>query len=240
MLNLPIHNSTDHYGINPGKIICVGLNYHEHIAESLALEVQPLKKAAGKEVPSEPVLFPKTPNVLIPSGENIILPKIVHDYGFKEPRTDHEAELAVIIGQKCRNIREDQVSDVIYGYTCFNDVSQRNIQKGDRSGWFRGKSFDTFGPVGPCVVLKEDLPNVDQLDITCRVNGKEVQKSNTSLMIFSIPRIISFISRHMTLNPGDIIATGTPSGVSPLHPGDLVEVEIEGIGILRNSVEEER
>jgi 2-keto-4-pentenoate hydratase/2-oxohepta-3-ene-1,7-dioic acid hydratase in catechol pathway len=124
----------------------------------------------------------------------------------------------------------------VLGYTCFNDVSQRNLQFSDISGWFRGKSLDTFGPIGPRIIPAEQLTDPHDLDIQCRLNGKTVQRSNTSMMIFGIPQIIEFISKQITLEPGDIIATGTPAGVGPLSHGDVVEVEIESIGILRNRV----
>jgi 2-keto-4-pentenoate hydratase/2-oxohepta-3-ene-1,7-dioic acid hydratase in catechol pathway len=129
--------------------------------------------------------------------------------------------------------------DHVLGFTCINDVSQRNLQTGDRSGWFRGKSLDTFGPVGPQVVLPEDIGDPQDLRIQCRLNGKTVQDSNTRHMIFTIPEIIAFITKNFTLMPGDLIATGTPSGVGSLMHGDIVEVEIEGIGALRNPVLEE-
>jgi 2-keto-4-pentenoate hydratase/2-oxohepta-3-ene-1,7-dioic acid hydratase in catechol pathway len=130
--------------------------------------------------------------------------------------------------------------DHILGFTCFNDVSQRNLQKGDKSGWYRGKSLDTFGPIGPVIVPMELIGDPQNLTIICRKNGQVVQHSNTRHMIFKIPEIIAFISRNFRLEPGDIIVTGTPSGVSPLQHGDVVEVEIEGIGILRNPVQAER
>jgi 2-keto-4-pentenoate hydratase/2-oxohepta-3-ene-1,7-dioic acid hydratase in catechol pathway len=126
--------------------------------------------------------------------------------------------------------------DYILGYTCFNDVSQRNIQKGDASGWFRGKSLDSFGPIGPRIVPAEEIPDPQNLDISCRVNGELRQSSNTSHMIFPVATIISYISRHIRLEAGDIIATGTPEGIAPIHGGDLVEVEISGIGVLKNPV----
>ena len=129
--------------------------------------------------------------------------------------------------------------DHVFGYTCMNDISQRNIQNGDRTGWYRGKSFDTFGPIGPQVVLAGDLPDPQNLDICCRLNGKTVQEGNTRQMIFTIPEIIAFVSKNFTLMPGDIILTGTPSGVGPISHGDTVEVEIEGIGVLKNSVIDE-
>jgi 2-keto-4-pentenoate hydratase/2-oxohepta-3-ene-1,7-dioic acid hydratase in catechol pathway len=130
--------------------------------------------------------------------------------------------------------------DHILGFTCFNDISQRNLQKGDKAGWYRGKSLDTFGPIGPVIVTPEDIGDPQNLDIECRLNGKVVQNSNTRHMIFKIPEILTFISRNFTLEAGDIIITGTPSGVGPLKDGDLLEVEIENIGILTNPVKAEQ
>jgi 2-keto-4-pentenoate hydratase/2-oxohepta-3-ene-1,7-dioic acid hydratase in catechol pathway len=129
--------------------------------------------------------------------------------------------------------------DHVFGYTCMNDVSQRNLQNGDRTGWFRGKSLDTFGPIGPQVVRAQDLPDPQNLKIYCRLNGKTVQAANTEQMIFKIPEIVAFVSKNVTLMPGDIILTGTPAGVGPLTHDDVVEVEIEAIGVLRNTVIDE-
>jgi 2-keto-4-pentenoate hydratase/2-oxohepta-3-ene-1,7-dioic acid hydratase in catechol pathway len=229
---LPVAGSSDRYTVSPSKIIALGLNYREHIAESLSVGASNW----GTDDPDEPVLFTKTTNVLIGPDEPIVLPAIVATYGFAEARTDYEAELAVIIGSECRDVSSERALDRIFGYTCMNDVSQRDIQNGDKSGWFRGKSFDTFGPIGPVLVPREQIPNVQALDIRCRVNGHEVQHSNTSHMIFSVAEAISFISRNFTLFRGDIVVTGTPSGVGPITGGDVVEVEIESIGVLRNSV----
>ncbi|QEE15409.1 fumarylacetoacetate hydrolase family protein [Promethearchaeum syntrophicum] len=234
-MKLPIFGSNKFMDINPSKIIALGLNYREHIAESHSVKVQ----GRTLEPPKEPVLFPKTPNVLIESGETIVIPKFVSEYGFDDKRTDYEAELAIIIRDKCKNVENEKAMNHIYGFTCFNDVSQRNIQTGDRSGWFRGKSFDTFGPIGPQVVLTEDIGDPQNLRIQGRVNGEIMQDSNTKHMIFSIPDIISFVSKNFTLIPGDIISTGTPKGVARIKHGDIVEVEIENIGILRNPVVDE-
>lgn len=235
MIKLPIKNSRETYTVNPTKLIAMGLNYRDHIAENASLKI----RGFTDEVPTEPILFPKTPNVLIGPDEPIVIPKFVKDYGFKNPRTDYEAELALIIGDCCKNVPVDNAMNCIFGYTCMNDVSQRNIQNGDRSGWFRGKSLDTFGPIGPQVVLARDLPDPQQLDLCCRLNGALVQESNTRQMIFKIPEIVAFVSKNFTLMPGDIILTGTPSGVGPLHHGDIVEVEIEQIGVLKNPVIDE-
>ena len=224
------------YQLRPSKIVALGLNYLEHIKESQSVDVRNFTES----IPTEPLLFPKTPNVLIAPGEAIVLPAFVEDYGFPDCRTDHEAELAIVIRDRVKNLRPEQAMDHVFGFTCFNDVSQRNLQKGDKSGWFRGKSLDTFGPIGPVIVPPEKIGDPQNLEILCRKNGKVTQHSNTRHMIFKIPEIIAFVSKNFTLEAGDIIVTGTPSGVGPLHHGDVVEVEIEGIGILRNPVQAER
>jgi 2-keto-4-pentenoate hydratase/2-oxohepta-3-ene-1,7-dioic acid hydratase in catechol pathway len=144
--------------------------------------------------------------------------------------------LAIIIGSGGKNISEENAYEHIFGFTCFNDVSQRNFQKHDKSGWYRGKSLDTFGPIGPVIVLMKDIGNPQELNIKTRLNGKVVQDSNTRHMLFSIRQIIAFISKQFTLEAGDIIVTGTPSGVGPIAAGDVVEVEIENIGVLKNPV----
>jgi len=234
-MKLPIFGLEKFMDLNPSKIIALGLNYQEHIAESHSVMAQ----GRTHEAPKEPVLFPKTPNVLIESGKNIIIPRFVSEYGFNDVKTDYEAELAIIIKDKCKNVKKDDAMNHIYGFTCFNDVSQRNIQTGDRSGWFRGKSFDTFGPIGPQVVLTEDIGDPQNLRIQGRVNGKTKQDSNTKHMIFAIPETIAYISKNFTLMPGDIISTGTPKGVARIKHGDIIEVEIEKIGILRNPVIDE-
>lgn len=224
------------YRVSPTKIIALGLNYVEHIKESQSVNVQNFTD----EIPTEPVLFAKTPNVLIGPEEPIILPAFINTYNFPNPRTDHEAELAIFIKNRIKNVATRDVQQHILGYSCFNDVSQRNLQKGDKGGWYRGKSLDTFGPVGPCLVPPDRVGDPQSLKIECRLNGKVVQSSNTCHMIFKIPEVISFISRNFTLEPGDLITTGTPSGVGPLKNGDIVEVEIENIGILRNPVTAEK
>jgi len=235
MVTLPIGNKGLTYTVNPTKIIALGLNYREHIAESLSVKV----KGFTEEIPTEPILFPKTPNVLIGPDAPIIIPGFIKEYAFEAPRVDHEAELAIIIKDQCKDVPPEEALEHILGYTCMNDVSQRNIQNGDRSGWFRGKSLDTFGPIGPKIVFPEDIGNPQALDVRCRLNGKTVQEGNTGQMIFTLPEIIAFVSKNFSLMPGDLILTGTPSGVGPLHHGDVVEVEIEKIGILRNPVVEE-
>jgi len=230
MIQLPLTGTDKKITINPTKIIAVGLNYRDHVKESLTFANKP------QDVPAEPVLFAKTPNVLVGPGQPIVIPAHIKDYNFPEERIDHECELAIIIGKKGRHIRGENAFEHILGYTCFNDVSQRNIQRSDPSGWFRGKSFDTFGPIGPVVVLHNDIGNPQALNISCKVNGAVKQSANTADMIFTIPVLIAYISRQFTLEEGDIIATGTPAGVSPIVPGDTVEVEIERVGVLRNPV----
>ncbi len=233
---LPIKGKEESFILNPSKIIALGLNYRDHVNESGFLNSKNLPEAA----PSEPILFAKTPNVLIGSNDTIIIPKFIRkDYNFEEVRIDYEAELAVIIGKHCHNVSEEEALSCVLGYTCMNDVSMRNFQTTDKSGWFRGKSLDTFGPAGPVIVPSEDIPDPQNLRITCRLNGVTVQDSNTSHMIFSIKETIAFISKQITLERGDIIMSGTPSGVGPLKDGDVVEVEVEGIGILKNKVAEE-
>jgi 2-keto-4-pentenoate hydratase/2-oxohepta-3-ene-1,7-dioic acid hydratase in catechol pathway len=235
-VQLPMADGTSN-SVRPSKIVALGLNYLEHIKES-----QSVTKTGNidESIPTEPVLFPKTPNVLIGPGETVILPAFLADYNFPNCRTDHEAELAIIIKDRIKNVSATETMDHILGFTCFNDVSQRNLQKGDISGWYRGKSLDTFGPIGPVIVPLNDIGDPQNLKIECRVNGEIRQQSNTKHMIFTIPEIIAFVSKMFTLEAGDIIITGTPNGVGPLQDGDRVEVEIENIGVLSNRVEAER
>ncbi len=236
MVVLPILGSESSYALNPQKIIAIGLNYREHIAESPSVLAAKAGRAAIA-APDEPILFAKTPNVLIGPGEPITLPTaFLAHYAFPAARTDYEAELAVIIGRRCKDVGAEEALSCVLGYTCFNDVSQRDIQNGDRSGWFRGKSFDGFGPIGPAIAPAALVSDPQRLKIACRLNGRVVQESNTASMIFGVAELVAFISRNMTLEPGDVIATGTPSGVGPLADGDFVEVEIEGIGVLANPV----
>ena len=230
MIHLPLAGSSKKITVNPPKIIAVGLNYREHIKESKVYDDKPLN------VPTEPVLFAKTPNVLIGPEEPIVIPAFIREYNFPDERVDLEGELAIIIGKKGKNIPAESAYDYVLGYTCFNDVSQRNIQRSDSSGWFRGKSFDTFGPIGPVIVAHNDIGDPQKLNLSSKINSNLKQSSNTGDMIFPIPVLISFISKQFTLEEGDIIATGTPSGVSPIIPGDIVEIEIEKIGILKNPV----
>ena len=236
MLTLPLKGSDENYTVDPRKVICLGLNYHEHIQESVSIQV----KWLSKDTPSEPILFAKTPNAVQGPDTPITLPSILETYAFEDERTDYEGELCVIIGREARDVSEAEAAEYIFGYTCSNDVSQRNIQNGDRSGWFRGKSFDGFAPVGPQIVKAADVRDVHDLKIETRRNGETVQSSNTSMMVFGVYQIVSFISRNLTLSPGDLILTGTPGGVGPIAHGDVIEVEIEGIGVLRNPVVDPR
>ena len=200
--------------IRPSKIVCVGRNYREHAAE------------LGNKMPDEPLLFLKAPSAVISSGDDIVLPGA-------SQQVEHEGELGVVIGRVARNIPsdEDPLSYVL-GYTCVNDVTARDLQRKDVQ-FTRGKSFDTFCPVGPWIETEIDPRNVV---VQTRLNGEVKQKGNTADMAFPVAFLIRYISEIMTLYPGDLIATGTPAGVSRMQPGDIVEVEIEGIGVLRNQV----
>jgi 2-keto-4-pentenoate hydratase/2-oxohepta-3-ene-1,7-dioic acid hydratase in catechol pathway len=222
---LPLKDSSKTYEINPSKIICLGRNYAKHAAE------------LNNELPTEPLLFQKTPNVLIGPGDNIIYPEILDKVN--KSRVDYEGELAVIIGKKGKNIQRNESMDYVYGYTCFNDVTARQMQRDDISNklpWFKSKSLDTFGPIGPVVVLKENVQDPHNLKIQTRLNGKTVQSANTGDMIFKIDFLIEYISAYFTLERGDIIITGTPSGIGEFKKGDIVEVEIEKLGILKNQM----
>jgi len=199
--------------VAPSKIVCVGRNYAAHAAEH------------GTVVPDEPMLFLKPPSALIGHGGEIVLPSGVG-------RVEHEAELAVIIGRRAAHVRREEALHYVAGYTCANDVSARDYQKKDGQ-WGRAKGFDTFCPLGPWIVTGLDPSG---LAIACHVNGEQRQSARTSEMVFDVAALISFVSGVMTLLPGDVLLTGTPSGVSPLAGGDTVEVTIEGIGTLRNTV----
>jgi len=205
--------------IDPAKIWCIGLNYREHAKE------------AGMQIPDEPLVFMKPTTCLIAHGEAVIVPDPV-----KFGRIDYEGELAVVMGKSCRNVGEKDALDYVLGYSCFNDVSARMLQKKDGQ-WIRAKGFDTFGPFGPVLLLQKTIPS--ETKIKTRLNGTVVQNGSLTDMIFSVSVIISHISRFATLEPGDVIATGTPSGEGPVNPGDVVEIEIEGLGTLRNTIEAE-
>ena len=198
----------------PSKIVCVGRNYADHAKE------------LGNTLPSAPLLFLKAPSAITYCGNPIVLPDQSH-------QVEHEAELAVVISKTCNRLSgADNAADFIAGYACLNDVTARDIQRSDVQ-FTRAKSFDTFCPIGPLV--QTDC-NTSDVRIQCRVNGEVRQDSRTSQMVFSVDFLIRYISNQMTLMPGDIIATGTPGGVSRLSPGDICEVEIEGVGILSNPV----
>ena len=198
----------------PSKIICVGRNYAEHAAE------------LGNEVPKEPLLFLKAPSALIRDSEDIIIPS-------QSQQVEHEGELAVIIGRYCKDLTyNEDAFEYVRGYTCLNDVTARDIQRKDVQ-FTRGKSFDTFCPIGP--VIETDL-DVSDIRVICSVNGETRQDGRTSQMVFTVDFLVRYISHQMTLQAGDVIATGTPSGVSKLSPGDVCEVTVEGIGTLRNTV----
>jgi 2-keto-4-pentenoate hydratase/2-oxohepta-3-ene-1,7-dioic acid hydratase in catechol pathway len=204
----------------PQKIICAGRNYREHAAE------------LDNPVAEEPILFCKSPSAMIASGDFIRIPPAIG-------RVDHEGELAVVIGKRGADIKSSQASEYIAGYTILNDVTARELQKQDKKKglpWFRAKNFDTFCPIGPYIVPANTMSYPEKLQVTVKVNGEIRQNGNTGDMITPVPELISYISRYMTLIEGDIIATGTPAGVSPLRKGDTVEVEITGIGILENRV----
>jgi len=199
----------------PSKLVCVGRNYREHANE------------LGNPVPAELLTFLKPPSTVIGPGENIVRPSITQ-------RLDHEGELAIVIGKRCRHIREDEdVRQYIRGFTCANDVTARDIQKADTQ-WTRGKGFDTFCPVGP--VVSDEIDPWKGVRVQTRVNGELKQDGNTDQFIFSIEQILRYITRVMTLYPGDLIPTGTPAGVGQLQAGDTVEVSVEGVGKLANPV----
>mgnify|MGYP006294295731 CR=1 FL=1 len=197
----------------PSKVVCVGLNYHNHAKE--------LKM----KTPRHPIIFMKPVSSIIGNGDGIIYP-------YMSKRVDYEAELAFVISKKCKDIFPEEAHKYIKGFTCLNDVTARDLQKLDGQ-WTRAKSFDTFCCIGPKLVKLKEPNNVD---IKCRLNGKIVQESNTSEFIFDVEEVLSFISKGMTLNKGDVVTTGTPPGVGPMKAGDNVEVSIEGIGTLKNYV----
>ena len=200
--------------VKPGKIIAVGLNYRDH-AEEMKIDL-----------PSEPLIFMKPGTAVIGPMDPVVCPKVSR-------RVDYEAELGVVIGKQARKVSADKAMDYVLGLTCLNDVTARDLQ-GKDGQWTRAKGFDTFCPLGPAI--ETDLDPSD-LAVSAWLNGEQVQSSRTSNLIFNVPTLIEFITSVMTLNPGDVIATGTPSGVGPVKPGDRVEIRIEGIGSLLNPVE---
>ena len=213
--------------VQPGAIICIGLNYRKHAEETNA------------KIPEFPVVFFKGTNTLQHPGEPIQLPTHL-----KSGEVDYECELAVVIGKACKNVSRKNALEYVLGYTCANDVSARDWQKQWGGGqWCRGKTFDTFCPLGPCLVTRDEIPNPNSLHISTKLNGNVVQDSNTSDMIFDVPALIEFLSGSSTLLPGTVILTGTPSGVGMaqkpprwLRAGDSVSIEIEKIGTLTNPV----
>ena len=197
----------------PGKIVAIGQNYYDHVAEH------------GAEVPREPLMFLKPPSSIVGPEDPIVLPR-------QSNRVDHEAELVAVIGRRGRHISRESAWDYLLGFTCGNDVTARDLQAADGQ-WARSKGFDTFCPLGPWI--ETDLHATD-VEIVARVNGETRQRGNSREMIYDLPSLISHVSSVMTLEPGDVVLTGTPAGVGPLLPGDVVEIEIEGIGVLRNPV----
>ena len=217
--------------IRPSRnVFCVGRNYLEHAKEGA--------RAAGRELklPEVPTFFTKTPSAIAgPDATVRFSSHVSNEYDF-------EAELAVVIGTRCKDVRERDAAGVVFGFTCLNDLTARDLQRAHLQ-WFKGKSLDDSCPIGPCIVSADEIGNAQALEIALRLNGAMMQKSNTSQMIFPIARLIAELSKGMTLEPGDVIATGTPDGVgfarTPpqfLHDGDVVEVDIEGIGVLRNRI----
>ncbi len=211
---------------NPSKILCVGLNYRDHAIEG------------GKAIPDEPVLFCKYENTLVAHGDQIVLPKVAS-------KVDYEAELVIVIGKKGRHIPNDaSAMSYVGGYTCGHDVSARDWQfRGEEKQWSIGKTFDTFAPTGPWLVTADELTDPHSLQVQLRLNGTTMQNSNTKEFIFPVPHMLWFLSQVVTLEPGDLIFTGTPPGVGIsrkpqvlLKAGDVAEVEISGIGILKNPV----
>jgi 2-keto-4-pentenoate hydratase/2-oxohepta-3-ene-1,7-dioic acid hydratase in catechol pathway len=202
--------------VNPTKIVCVGRNYAEHAKE------------LGNPMPKEPLIFLKPPSAVIGDGDRILLPP-------QSQRVEHEGEIAVVIGARLKRVSEQQALNGVAGITCANDVTARDLQKTDGQ-WTRAKGFDTFCPVGPRVVPLNDLGDLTKLEVRCRVNGQLRQQGKASDMAFAIPMVLSYISHIMSLEPGDLVLTGTPAGIGPLLPGDVVEVEIPGVGVLRNPV----
>ncbi|HEV8149721.1 MAG TPA: fumarylacetoacetate hydrolase family protein [Gemmatimonadales bacterium] len=199
--------------LRPSKIVCLGRNYAGHAKEM------------GNPVPQAPLIFLKAPSALIGAGEAIVLPP-------ESTQVEYEAEIGIVVGRPLRYADAQQAEAGIRGFVCCNDVTARDLQRSDGQ-WTRAKSFDTFCPVGPRVAEGLDWR---ELEVIGRVNGQERQRGRTLEMVFSIPALLSYISRVMTLLPGDLVATGTPAGVGPLAPGDIVEVEVSGVGVLSNPV----
>lgn len=204
----------------PGAIYALGRNYPAHAREG------------GADVPTEPIIFGKAATAVVGPEDDVIYKKWL-------TRVDYEAELAVVIGKQGSDIPEDEAASYIAGYTCVNDVTARDLQSkdiGNAHPWFRSKGIDTFCPMGPCITLPDEITHPVELNVEMHVNGETTQKDNTRSMTFNIPFLISWISRFHTLYPGDVISTGTPAGIGPVVPGDVMEVYVEKIGILRNRV----
>ena len=199
----------------PSKIVCIGLNYHAHVKESFSAD----------KAPDKPLIFLKPPSSVIGPGDPIV-------HTAQSERVDYEAELGVVIGREAKNVDIENALSHVFGYTCVNDVTARDLQKIDGQ-WSRAKGFDTFCPVGPWIVNELDYKDVLVEGV---LNDKVMQSGRTSQMIFDVPFLISYISSIMTLSPGDLISTGTPSGISPMKPGDKIEVKVENIGTLENKV----
>ena len=211
----------------PEKIVAIGLNYEDHAAET------------GAEIPEKPVVFTKYPNTIVGPGGPIRIPPIAE-------QIDYEAELAVVIGRTARNVPESEALEYVFGYANANDVSARDLQFSEGGQWTRSKSLDTFMPLGPFIVTRDEVPDPQSLSIRAILNGEVVQDGTTSKMIFSVAELVAFLSTGMTLVPGDVIITGTPPGVGMardpqlwMKPGDEVSIEIEGLGTLTNPVEAE-
>jgi 2-keto-4-pentenoate hydratase/2-oxohepta-3-ene-1,7-dioic acid hydratase in catechol pathway len=213
------------------NIVCLGLNYAEHVKEGS-------KGGAAPNLPPVPIYFTKPPTAVTGPYDNIIYPKVTE-------KLDYEAELAFVIGKKGKNIPEEKVYDYIAGYMAFDDISARDLQSKHQQ-WYRGKSLDTFAPMGPWIVTRDEVGDPQDLDLWCKVNGEERQHTNTSDMIFNLKKIVATLSAGITLEVGDIFATGTPSGVGMAHPlgllkpGDIVEVGVEKIGSIKNKVVAEK
>ncbi|WP_255196074.1 fumarylacetoacetate hydrolase family protein [Halorarius litoreus] len=199
---------------DPSKIVCVGLNYADHAAEQ------------GKEVPDRPLLFLKPPNTVASHGDTVTLPS-------GKERLDHEAELGVVIGERCSKVSADDAMAYVAGFTCVNDISNRDDQRIEQN-WVRGKAFDDAAPVGPVLATPDEVPA--DAEVRCTLNGEVTQSSTRDQFIFSVPELVEEISTYMTLEPGDVISTGTPEGVGPLSDGDTVEIFVEGVGTLTNTV----
>lgn len=206
---------------NPAKIACIGLNYRDHAAE------------VKMDLPQHVTVFAKWPNTLIGDGAPIVIPSLSH-------RVDYEAELAFVVGKRAHAVAEDDADAYIAGYTCFNDVSVRDYQM-RTSQWTLGKVFDTHGPCGPFLVTRDEVPDPQNLRIRCSIGGETLQDSSTAQMVFGVRRLLAELSAVMTLEPGDVVATGTPAGVGTsrtpkrwILPGERVRVEIDGIGVLEN------